>query len=130
MAETRAVNRALRKAYGVALCSVEELPPWALSPQQIPQLRRTLRSPSLFQKGAHHAPPKSKASVRQRIETRWSKVCTAPAVVHFGPAGHAPNPCLAATFFILDPAPFAGRYVRTPPLLPRSSALEAPLVSA
>src|ERR1035441_8511277 len=27
MAETRAVNRALRKAYGVALCSVEELPP-------------------------------------------------------------------------------------------------------
>ena len=34
-------------------------------------------------------------------------------VVHFGPAGHAPNPCLAATFLILDPAPFAGRYVRT-----------------
>ena len=55
MAETRAVNRALRKAYGVALCSVEELPPWALTPQQIPQLRRTLQSPSLFKKGAHHA---------------------------------------------------------------------------
>jgi hypothetical protein len=55
MAETRAVNRALRKAYGVALCSVEELPPWALTPQQIPQLRRTLQSPSLLQKGAHHA---------------------------------------------------------------------------
>jgi hypothetical protein len=54
MAETRAVNRALRKAYGVALCSVEELPPWALTPQQIPQLRRTLQSP-LFKKGAHHA---------------------------------------------------------------------------
>jgi hypothetical protein len=34
-------------------------------------------------------------------------------VVHFGPAGHAPNPCVAATFIILDPAPFAGRYVRT-----------------
>lgn len=28
MSETRAVNRALRKAYGIALCSVEELPPW------------------------------------------------------------------------------------------------------
>ena len=55
MAETRAVNRALRKAYGVALCSLEELPPWALTPQQIPQLRRTLQSPPLFQKGAHHA---------------------------------------------------------------------------
>ena len=34
-------------------------------------------------------------------------------VVHFGPTGHAPNPCLAATFLILDPVPFAGGYVRT-----------------
>jgi hypothetical protein len=34
-------------------------------------------------------------------------------VVHFGPAGHAPNPCVAPTFLILDPAPFAGRYIRT-----------------
>jgi hypothetical protein len=55
MAETRAVNRALRKAYGVALCSLEELPPWALSPQQIPELRRSLQSRPPFQKGAHHA---------------------------------------------------------------------------
>jgi hypothetical protein len=30
VAETRAVNRALRKAYGIALCSVEELGPKAL----------------------------------------------------------------------------------------------------
>ena len=28
-AETRAFNRALRKAHGVALCLLEELPPWA-----------------------------------------------------------------------------------------------------
>ena len=28
MAEARAVNRAHRKAYGVALCLLEELPPW------------------------------------------------------------------------------------------------------
>jgi len=55
MAETRAVNRALRKAYGVALCSLEELPPWALSPQQIPELRRSLQSRPPFQKGAQHA---------------------------------------------------------------------------
>src|SRR5579862_6160908 len=55
MAETRAVNRALRKAYGVPLCSLEELPPWALTPRQIPQLRRTLQSPSLFKKGVPHA---------------------------------------------------------------------------
>jgi hypothetical protein len=55
MAETRAVNRALRKAYGIALCSLEELPPWALSPQQIPQLRRSMLSRPPFQKGVQHA---------------------------------------------------------------------------
>jgi hypothetical protein len=55
MAETRAVNRALRKAYGIALCSLEELPPWALGPEQIPVLRRTLQSRSPFHKGAPHA---------------------------------------------------------------------------
>src|SRR5512143_2028623 len=38
MAETRAVNRALRKAYGIGLCSLEELPPSALSPKQLPAL--------------------------------------------------------------------------------------------
>src|SRR5690348_2058103 len=43
MAETRAVNRALRKAYGIALCSVEELCPGTLSPEQLPALRRTLQ---------------------------------------------------------------------------------------
>src|SRR5579862_7509546 len=55
MAETRAVNRALRKAYGVPLCSLEELPPWALNPKQIPELKRTLQSPALFKKGVPHA---------------------------------------------------------------------------
>jgi hypothetical protein len=55
MAETRAVNRALRKAYGIGLCSIEELPPWRLSPQQIPELRRSLESRPPFQKGATHA---------------------------------------------------------------------------
>jgi hypothetical protein len=57
MAETRAVNRALRKAYGIGLCSLEELPPWSLNPKQLPQLRRALQSQSLFQKGALHAYP-------------------------------------------------------------------------
>ena len=55
MAETRAVNRALRKAYGIALCSLEELPPWALRPEQLPVLRRTLQARPSFQKGVHHA---------------------------------------------------------------------------
>ena len=55
MAETRAVNRALRKAYGIALCSLEELPPWALNPQQVPELRRSLQARAPFQKGVRHA---------------------------------------------------------------------------
>ena len=55
MDETRAVNSALRKAYGIGLCSLEELPPWRLSPEQIFVLRRTLQMRPAFQKGAHHA---------------------------------------------------------------------------
>ena len=55
MAETRAVNRALRKAYGIALCSLEELPPWSLGAEQIPLLRRSLQSRQFFRKGANHA---------------------------------------------------------------------------
>ena len=55
MAETRAVNRALRKAYGIALCSLEELPPWALRPEQLPVLRRTLQARPSFPKGVEHA---------------------------------------------------------------------------
>lgn len=34
-------------------------------------------------------------------------------VVRFEPAGHAAKPCRAATFLILDPAPYIGRHVRT-----------------
>ena len=74
MAETRAVNRALRKAYGIALCSLEELPPWALTQEQIPQLRRTLQSRPPSLKGVNHAnqdsrsqSPKRKASARRRL---------------------------------------------------------------
>jgi hypothetical protein len=39
VAETRAVNRALRKAYGIGLCSVEELG-WLSGPPNPPQVRR------------------------------------------------------------------------------------------
>jgi hypothetical protein len=34
-------------------------------------------------------------------------------VVRFEPAGHAAKPCRAATFLILEPAPYVGRHVRT-----------------
>ena len=73
MAETRAVNRALRKAYAIALCSAEELGPGALTPEQIPALRRTLQSRPPFQKGASHEnqnprtqPTNRKGSSRRR----------------------------------------------------------------
>ncbi len=36
VAETRAVNRALRKAYGIGLCSVEELGSFSASPNPVP----------------------------------------------------------------------------------------------
>lgn len=34
-------------------------------------------------------------------------------VVRFEPAGHAAKPCRSATFLVLDPGPYSGRYVRT-----------------
>ena len=34
-------------------------------------------------------------------------------VVRFEPAGHAAKPCRTATFLILQPSGFSGRYVRT-----------------
>jgi hypothetical protein len=34
-------------------------------------------------------------------------------VDRMGPAGHAAKPCLAATFEILEPVTFAGRFIRT-----------------
>jgi hypothetical protein len=40
VAETRAVNRALRKAYGIGICSVEELGSSAESLQSLPQSKR------------------------------------------------------------------------------------------
>jgi hypothetical protein len=74
MAETRAVNRALRKAYGIGLCSLEELPPWRLSPEQIPVLRRTLQSRPGFQKGVSNANenPRSQSGQRKKPSGRRS----------------------------------------------------------
>jgi hypothetical protein len=66
MAETRAVNRALRKAHGIALCSVEELPPWALSAEQVLNLNRMFQSGKSLRKGVHHANENSRAQSTQR----------------------------------------------------------------
>jgi hypothetical protein len=40
IAETRAVNRALRKAYGIGICSVEEIGPFADSPAISPEPKK------------------------------------------------------------------------------------------
>ncbi len=66
MAETRAVNRALRKAYGIGLCSLEELPPSTLNPKMIPALRRTLQMQKPVAKGAKHANQDPRAQSKRR----------------------------------------------------------------
>jgi hypothetical protein len=78
MAETRAVNRALRKAYGIGLCSLEELPPWRLSPQQIPLLRRTLQSRPPFPKGITHANENPRSQSGQRKKASGRRVVPSP----------------------------------------------------
>src|SRR5713101_2503 len=45
VAETRAVNRALRKAYGIGICSVEEIGPLAERPQSAPDLKKIPAQP-------------------------------------------------------------------------------------
>jgi hypothetical protein len=46
VAETRAVNRALRKAYGIGLCSVEELGWFASSPGPAREQNQSIKSPN------------------------------------------------------------------------------------
>ena len=77
MAETRAVNRALRKAYGIALCSLEELPPGPLAPRRFLSCagpcspRHPFRKESIMRikiQGLNHT----------RKGFLWSKGCTGP----------------------------------------------------
>ena len=56
VAETRAVNRALRKAYGIGLCSVEELG-WLSGPPNSPQARRQQEN-SHAPTGSNHGQPR------------------------------------------------------------------------
>jgi hypothetical protein len=46
VAETRAVNRALRKAYGIGICSVEEIGSVAESPRSSPQSKKLPPQPT------------------------------------------------------------------------------------
>jgi len=56
VAETRAVNRALRKAYGIGLCSVEELG-WSPKPQRTEQSTQNA-SPATGTNGHHNGQPR------------------------------------------------------------------------
>jgi len=46
VAETRAVNRALRKAYGIGICSVEEIGSFAESPQSSREVKKISPQPA------------------------------------------------------------------------------------
>ena len=56
VAETRAVNRALRKAYGIGLCSVEELGWLTGSPASTKDQAQPVRPPN--ENGSNNGPPK------------------------------------------------------------------------
>jgi len=55
VAETRAVNRALRKAYGIGICSVEEIGTFAESPQSPPGPKKLPPQP-VNGNGSHDGP--------------------------------------------------------------------------
>jgi hypothetical protein len=87
MAETRAVNRALRKAYGVGLCSLEELPPWTLRPDQAVRLRRNLQMRSIFSKGGKDAKPSTRPKPsRRKSATRRRALSSASSQVRVAEA--------------------------------------------
>ena len=60
VAETRAVNRALRKAYGIGICSVEEIGSFASQPASQPESKKL---PQPANGDANHGAPK----VRDRL---------------------------------------------------------------
>ncbi len=60
MAETRAVNRALRKAYGIGICSVEEIGSFAQPSQSAPEPKKLQPQPD---SGNGHGNPR----VRDRL---------------------------------------------------------------
>jgi len=62
VAETRAVNRALRKAYGIGICSVEEVGCFASPPSSRPESRK-LPQPANSNGNGNHGSPK----VRDRL---------------------------------------------------------------
>jgi hypothetical protein len=65
VAETRAVNRALRKAYGIGICSVEEIGSFAESPQSSRESKKLPPQPS--NGNGNHGGPKLRDRLCQLI---------------------------------------------------------------
>jgi hypothetical protein len=64
VAETRAVNRALRKAYGIGICSVEEIGSFAEPPQSPRESKKLPPQPA---NGNSHGSPKVRDRLCQTI---------------------------------------------------------------
>ena len=74
VAETRAVNRALRKAYGIGICSVEEIGSFAEPPQAISESRRScLRNRPTEMAVARFATDSAKSSASINSIPTWSR---------------------------------------------------------
>jgi hypothetical protein len=54
VAETRAVNRALRKAYGIGICSVEELGSFSGPLPPVSEMRKPVAKVSGANSNGHH----------------------------------------------------------------------------
>jgi|SRR5579859_3161083 len=65
VAETRAVNRALRKAYGIGICSVEEIGSFAERPRSTPESKRVPPQPASG--NGNHGGPKVRDRLCQMI---------------------------------------------------------------
>ena len=68
VAETRAVNRALRKAYGIGLCSVEELGSFSSSsPSALPRFEPSKSNPNGSHSRVDHGTSNGQSRLRDRL---------------------------------------------------------------
>ena len=72
VAETRAVNRALRKAYGIGICSVEEIGSFAEPPQSSRESKKLPPQPA--NGNGNHGGPK----VRDRLCQLFASISSIP----------------------------------------------------
>jgi hypothetical protein len=75
VAETRAVNRALRKAYGIGICSVEEIGSFAGTSASVPSSKKIPPQPvngrNSADKWSNHTAPLQSLYASQVPDSRW-----------------------------------------------------------